>query len=279
MTATTNAPIDSSRSARRPAGSRNRRWRGGLGPIIVLVAIIGAWVALPSMSAVPHYVIPPLADVVSALTDPSAWPNYGQGIAATMSAVGIGLVIGVAVGLGLALLLAELPVLYRAIFPYIVAVEAIPKVALAPLFVIWFGFGLGSKLVVVVLLVFFPVLVNTVHGLREVDTDRIDLFRVAGASKLQRLWRLSLPTALPSIFSGLELAVSGAMVGAVVGEFVGAQQGLGVQILVAQARMDTAGVFALLILLSVIGVALNTLVRVLRRRVVFWVKALPAQTA
>ncbi|MFS0894815.1 ABC transporter permease [Microbacterium sp. 179-I 3D3 NHS] len=239
--------------------------------VLSLLVLLGLWLLVPVITAVPSYVIPPLPEVVSALTDPQAWPTYLTNLQATMTAVAIGFVIGVLIGLVLAIVLSEIPALYAVVFPYIVAIEAIPKVALAPLFVIWFGYGLPSKIVIVVLLVFFPVLVNAVHGLREVDPDRADLFRAAGASRTQIRLRLALPTALPSIFSGLELAVSGAMVGAIVGEFVGAQQGLGVMVLIAQSRLDTAGVFAILILLSTIGIALNLLVRFIRRRVVFWV--------
>jgi NitT/TauT family transport system permease protein len=187
-----------------------------------------------------------------------------------MTEVLLGLGIGVGLGLLLAVTLAQLPRVYGIVFPYIVAIESIPKVAVAPLFVIWFGFGLPSKVVVVVLLAFFPVLVNTIHGLRSVDRDQIDLFRVNGASPLQLRVRLMIPAALPQIFSGLELAVANSMIGAIVAEFVGAQHGLGVLILQAQGRMETAAVFALLIILCGLGILLNVLVRTVRRLVVSW---------
>jgi len=241
-----------------------------VGALAVLAALLSAWQFLPGWLNTPRYVVPPLNEVLVALADPVALPRYLQNAGATMTEVALGLAIGVALGLTLALTLAQLPRVYGIVFPYIVAIESIPKVAVAPLFVIWFGFGLTSKVVVVVLLAFFPVLVNTIHGLRSVDRDQIDLFRVNGASALQTRLRLMIPAALPQIFSGLELAVANAMIGAIVAEFVGAQEGLGVLILQAQGRMETPAVFALLIILSAIGIALNVAVRFLRKRIVTW---------
>ncbi|GLJ62457.1 ABC transporter permease [Microbacterium barkeri] len=241
-----------------------------VGALAVLAALLSAWQFLPGWLNTPRYVVPPLNEVLVALADPVALPRYLQNAGATMIEVALGLAIGVALGLTLALTLAQLPRVYGIVFPYIVAIESIPKVAVAPLFVIWFGFGLTSKVVVVVLLAFFPVLVNTIHGLRSVDRDQIDLFRVNGASALQTRLRLMIPAALPQIFSGLELAVANAMIGAIVAEFVGAQEGLGVLILQAQGRMETPAVFALLIILSAIGIALNVAVRFLRKRIVTW---------
>ncbi|MGO2660634.1 ABC transporter permease [Mycetocola reblochoni] len=251
---------------RRPSG-RGVQITGG---IALLVVLLLAWQFLPGLLNTPRYVIPPLTEVLAALVDPAALPRYLQNAAATMTEVGLGLLIGVALGLGLAVTLAQMPRVYGIVFPYIVAIESIPKVAVAPLFVIWFGFGLPSKVVVVVLLAFFPVLVNTIHGLRSVDRDQIDLFRVNGASPMQLRTRLLIPAALPQIFSGLELAVANAMIGAIVAEFVGAQHGLGVLILQAQGRMETPAVFALLIILSALGILLNLAVRLARRWVITW---------
>jgi NitT/TauT family transport system permease protein len=254
-------------SVRRPA-----RRRGGqlVGTLAVLAVVLLVWQFLPTFLNTPSYVVPVFSDVIVALLDPAAIPRYLDAAGATMTEVLLGLAIGVALGLLLALALAQLPRVYAIVFPYIVAIESIPKVAVAPLFVIWFGFGLPSKVIVVVLLAFFPVLVNTIHGLRSVDRDRVDLFRVNGATALQMRLRLMIPSALPQIFSGLELAVTNAMIGAIVAEFVGAQKGLGVLILQAQGRMETPAVFALLIILSALGILLNTAVRVIRRLVVTW---------
>lgn len=254
------------------ARATRSRMRGSqvVGTLAVLGAVLLAWQFLPQALDTPSYVVPVFSDVLNALLDPEAFPRYLSNAGATMTEVLLGLAIGVALGLLLAVTLAQLPRLYGVVFPYIVAIESIPKVAVAPLFVIWFGFGLPSKIVVVVLLAFFPVLVNTIHGLRSVDRDQVDLFRVNGASPFQLRLRLMIPAALPQIFSGLELAVANSMIGAIVAEFVGAQEGLGVLILQAQGRMETAAVFALLIILSALGILLNVAVRTLRRVVVSW---------
>lgn len=260
-------------SARRRNSSNKRRNSSTvqtIGALGVLAVILLAWQFLPGILNTPRYVVPPLSEVLAALFDPVALPRYLENTAATMTEVGLGLLIGVALWLGLAVTLAQLPRVYGIVFPYIVAIESIPKVAIAPLFVIWFGFGLPSKVVVVILLAFFPVLVNTIHGLRNVDRDQIDLFRVNGATPLQMRMRLMIPAALPQIFSGLELAVANAMIGAIVAEFVGAQHGLGVLILQAQGRMETPAVFALLIILSALGIFLNLSVRLARRWIITW---------
>lgn len=274
MTATTAQPqkrrIETAGTANRTRARNNRR-SSRLGSAALFLAVLLAWQFLPGLTNTPSYVIPELSEVIKALTDPAAFPRYLEGIRYTMTEVGLGLGIGIVIGLGGGMVLAEIPALYRIIFPYIVAIESLPKVALAPLFIIWLGFGLPSKVVVVVLLAFFPILVNTIHGLRSVDRDQIDLFKANGASRAQIRTKLLLPAALPSMFSGLELAVAVSMIGAIVAEFVGAQKGLGVLILQAQAKMETAAVFALLIILSAIGISLNLLVRYLRRKVIFWV--------
>ncbi|WP_265523423.1 ABC transporter permease [Oerskovia flava] len=270
MTAT-QSPTRAAQTGTAPRSrGRSGRRQQVVGSLSVLATLLLAWQFLPTALGTPSYVVPVFSDVMRALLDPAAFPRYLDAAAATMTEVFLGLAIGVTLGLALAITLAQLPTVYGIVFPYIVAIESIPKVAVAPLFVIWFGFGLPSKVVVVVLLAFFPVLVNTIHGLRSVDRDQIDLFRVNGASPMQMRVRLLVPASLPQIFSGLELAVANAMIGAIVAEFVGAQKGLGVLILQAQGRMETPAVFALLIILSALGITLNVLVRLLRRIVVTW---------
>lgn len=258
-----------SRTPRTSRRSGNRRTVVS-GGIVVAAVILVSWQFLPGLTGTPSYVVPALSDVVQALVDPAALPRYLSNAGTTLTEVLAGLAIGIPIGLVGAILLAQFPTAYAIAFPYIVAIESIPKVAIAPLFVIWFGFGLPSKIVVVVLLAFFPVLVNTIHGIRGVDRDQIELFEANGASRGQIRRKLLIPAALPSIFSGLELAVANAMIGAIVAEFVGAQHGLGVLILQAQGAMQTAAVFALLIILSALGITLNLLVRLARRKVIFW---------
>lgn len=267
-TSTSAIDVDSSRNGYRWLSVlRSRR---SVGVVSVFVALMLAWQFLLPVIGMPSYVVPTLEATVNALFDPRALPIYLENAGSTLQVVFIGLGVGVGLGIAGALALARFPTLYAIVFPYVVAIESLPKVAIAPLFVIWFGFGIESKVVVVALLAVFPVLVSTIHGLKNVDPDFVDLFLAAGATHGQVRRKLLIPAALPSLFSGLELAVAASMIGAIVAEFVGAQRGLGVLVLQAQARMDTAAVFALLIILSALGIALNVSVRLLRRKIVFW---------
>ena len=134
--------------------------------------------------------------------------------------------------------------------------QVVPKLALAPLFVMWFGFGMTSTVVITALICFFPLMENTLTGLRQVDAQRLQLFRMLGATRWQTLRRLKVPAALPGILAGLRVAVVLALVGAVVGEFIGASQGLGAVIIATQGMMDTALMFAVLTVIAVIGLLL-----------------------
>jgi NitT/TauT family transport system permease protein len=156
------------------------------------------------------------------------------------------------------------------LYPFIVMFQAMPKVALAPLIIVWFGLGITSKVVSAALVAFFPLMVNTIVGLRSADEDRINLMRSLAASRWQIFWMLQLPNAMPYIFAGLEIAMIFALIGAIVGEFVGAQSGLGMLIQSMNFTMDVAGQFSILLILSVLGLLLNSIVSGVRRRVLFW---------
>jgi len=156
------------------------------------------------------------------------------------------------------------------LYPYIVMFQSMPKVALAPLIIVWFGLGLGSKVVSAALIAFFPLLVNTIVGLRSADEDRVDLMRSLGATQMQIFWMLRLPSALPFLMAGLEVAMVFALVGAIVAEFVGSEAGLGMLIQSRNFSMDVAGEFAVLFILAALGLGLNAVVVLVRKRVLFW---------
>jgi NitT/TauT family transport system permease protein len=156
------------------------------------------------------------------------------------------------------------------LYPFIVMFQAMPKVALAPLVIIWFGLGITSKIVAAALVAFFPLMVNTIAGLRSADEDRVNLMRSLAASRWQIFWMLQLPNAMPYIFAGLEIAMIFALIGAIVGEFVGATAGLGMLIQSMNFTMDVAGQFSILLILSALGLTLSGLIGVIRRRVLFW---------
>ena len=156
------------------------------------------------------------------------------------------------------------------LYPYVVAFQTMPKVAIAPLFVLWFGFGVTSKIIITAAIVFFPVLANTIVGLRSAPRDQIDLLTAFTASQWHIFRMVRVPHALPYVFAGLDIGIVPAVIGAIVGEFVGAQAGLGYLILQRNFSMDAAGMFAILIVLSVIGIVLHAAMRFVARRVIFW---------
>lgn len=190
----------------------------------------------------------------------------------TLQETMIGFVIGSALGIGLAILLSELSFFRTLLQPYIVALQAVPKVAVAPLFLIWFGFGIESKIALVVSIMFFPVLVNTMAGLDNVSEDQLELMRVYRASRWQTLRRLKLYTALPYIFASFEVCLVLSLTAAVIAEMLGSGTtiGLGTLIRIFESRVDTAGIFAVLIVLSLLGVALHSAVIVTQRYVLSW---------
>jgi NitT/TauT family transport system permease protein len=154
--------------------------------------------------------------------------------------------------------------------PYAFALQSLPKVAIAPLIVIWFGFGDGSKIAISALLSFFPVLINSFTGLRAVEPERLDLMRSLSATRFETYRIVKLPNAAPFIFAGIDMAVVYALLGAIVAEFLGAQRGMGVVITQAQAVSDVAGVFAALVILGTLGIVLHATVRWTEAHIVHW---------
>lgn len=271
-------PAEAAAPAPAPPATRGGRARRRLvrevrshGPGVVLFALVLlAWEYLPGALGAEEFIFPPLHAVLENFTDGDRLQLIIDNWQVTMREAGIGLAIGVVLGVVLGFVLAEWRLLNRLVYPYIVAVQALPKVAIAPLFVIWFGFGDEPKILIAALLVFFPVLINTMTGVAAVDAARHDLFASLVASRWQIWSQLLFRTALPHIFAAIEMVVVFAILGAIVGEFISAQEGLGVQLQLMQNNYDTAGVFAILIVLVVTGVVLNAIVRAVRTRVVFW---------
>lgn len=188
----------------------------------------------------------------------------------TLNEILAGLVLGVSVATVLGYLLAKSPVVERILSPYIVASQAIPIVAIAPLLVIWFGPGLLSKVLICALIVFFPVLINTIVGVRSVPEDLRDLMRSLHASRWQQIIKLEIPASLPVFLGGLRIGATLAVIGAVVGEFIGSDRGLGFLINRARGQYDTALVFVAVITLILLAVGLYGLVSMLESRMLTW---------
>jgi NitT/TauT family transport system permease protein len=241
----------------------------------LLVVILGSWEYGVRWLAVPSYILPPPSSILVVL-----WRGLNEGLfsrggywlhaGVTLWEVLLGFFIGSGVGLLLGTIISQFRILEATLRVYIVAIQSLPKIALAPIIVLWFGFGLTSKVVIICLLTFFPLLVTSMAGFKAVDVERLELMRSLGANSWQIFWKVRLPSALPYIFAGLDMAAVFAVVGAVVGEFVGAQRGLGTLILSMNSQMDTAGTFSVFIILALVGVVLHKGLRLVERRLLFW---------
>ena len=181
-----------------------------------------------------------------------------------------GFLVGSICGLLLGFVIALVPLAERILYPYVVAFQTVPKVAIAPIIVIWFGYGVASKVVITATIAFFPLLANTIVGLRAAPRDQIEMMTSYTASRWQVFTMVRLKQALPYIFVGLDIAIVLSVIGAIVGEFVGAKAGLGYLILQKNFNFDMAGTFAILIILSLIGVGLHSIIHFIQRRIVFW---------
>ncbi len=238
--------------------------------ILLLLLLLGIWEGAVRLLGVPVYILPAPSGIVVAFYRGVVSLVYVQGLWITVIETLLGFIAGttLAFALGTVLALSRRAEYY--VYPFIIMFQSLPKVALAPLIVVWFGLGLTSKVVNAALIAFFPLMVNTIVGLRSADEDRVNLMRSLNASAVQIFWMLRLPGALPFIMAGLEVAMIFALIGAIVAEFVGAQHGLGVQIQQLNSMPDVAGVFAVLLILSMLGLLLNQMILLIRRRVLFW---------
>ena len=237
-------------------------------PAVLLLLLVGGWELAARLGWVEDYLLPAPSEVARALVEdrdillPDAW--------VTAQEVLLGFAIALAVGVAVAVALHLSPMLRRALYPIVVASQAVPIVVIAPILVIWFGFGMGPKLIVIALICFFPIVVNTLDGLRAADRDQVRMLRTLGAGRWDTFRRLELPGSLPYVFSGAKIAVAVAVIGAVFGELVGSDAGLGHAIQVGMAQLLTARVFAAVLLLSAMAIALFALVSLIERRAVPW---------
>jgi NitT/TauT family transport system permease protein len=249
---------------------RYRRWKEHLASVAVLIVLVALLQLLLPAFHVPRYVFPTPGSVAAALGADLGSVKFWANAASTLIEVLLGCVIGAAIGFGLGVVLTQSSFLDAVVTPYVIALQAVPKVALAPVIVVALGYGLPSKVAIAAIVAFFPLLVNVMVGIREADEGQLELMRALRASRLQVLRHVQLPGALPTILGGLEVAVVFSVVGAIVGEFTGASSGLGYLIDQRSFSLNQAGVFSTLIVLSAMGLALDLLVRRLGRVLVRW---------
>jgi putative hydroxymethylpyrimidine transport system permease protein len=256
-------PAAPARSARVPASI------GRYGPpIMITLAGVGLWQLILPLAHVPEYLVPTPSEIAADMT--TDWPVLEPALLVTAREILLGFVIAVAGGVGLAVLLHLVSVLRRAVYPVLIGSQTIPIVVLAPVLVILFGYGITPKLVIVALICFFPIVVNGIDGLRSVDGELISMMRTLDASRWSILRRVEFPAALPSIFSGMRIAATFAAIGAVFGEWSGSNQGLGYVMLAATPNLLTARIFAAIVYLTLIALALFGIVSLLERVLVPW---------
>jgi len=255
----------------RHIGAKVARW---LLPALTLAALVAIWQlaassgALADLLGLEPFLVPSPAEIGSAL-----WENrslLAENARVTLEEVLLGFLIGLVAGLGFAVLLRLSETLRRAFYPLMVGSQAVPILVFAPVLVVWFGYGIWPKLVVVALVCFFPIAVNAADGLRSVDPEATKMMRSLDASRGQILRRVEIPTSLPFVFSGARIAATYAPIAAVFGEWAGADSGLGVLIRLDSARLETARLFAAAAVLAAIALALFALIALAERRIVTW---------
>jgi NitT/TauT family transport system permease protein len=238
--------------------------------VLLLALSLVVWEASVRGLRVPAFVLPRPSQIGLALYRGGASGVYLENLWITLAETLLGFALGSVVAFVVGTALAASRTAEYFLYPYIVMFQSVPKVALAPLVVVWFGLGITSKVVSAALIAFFPLLVNTIVGLRSADGDRVDLMRSLSATELQIFWMLRLPSSLPFVMAGLEVAMVLSLVGAIVAEFVGAEAGLGMLIQSRNFSMDVAGEFAILFILGAMGLLLNAVLVGVRKRVLFW---------
>lgn len=248
------------------------RFRWLLVPLAFIV-VVGVWEAITQAGLVAAIILPAPSAIFTAFIDLVTADYFFGHLWTTLSETVAGFAIALVLGLALGTLLAEFTILRTTIYPYIVAFQVLPKSALAPLFITWFGFGLMSKLVMATVISFFVITLNTMVGLESYEEDAFLLMRSLRANRWQIFAKLKIPSAAPFIFAGLKNGITLALIGAVVGEFVAARKGLGLLVETYNFQMKIPLVFATIIVLSLVGLALYGIMELVDRRVVFWRRA------
>jgi ABC-type nitrate/sulfonate/bicarbonate transport system permease component len=235
---------------------------------MTLVLLLLIWQAATVFWSIPNWLLPAPSRIVTAMW---MWRQIlFRDIAITVSETVLGFLAALLIAVPLAALLVSSNLIWRALYPLLSAVQSIPKNALAPLLILWFGTGQFSKVVIAFLICFFPIVINALSGMILIDADALDMVKSLRANRWQIFWYFRLPNALPYIFAASKVAITLALVGAVIGEFVGADSGLGYLILISSSQLQTDLAFVAIVLLALIGMALFSLIGAIERRAMPW---------
>jgi NitT/TauT family transport system permease protein len=233
-----------------------RNWRRNIeraGPVLLIVLLVVVWQILTRALDVPKFLLPAPTDIARLMVD--EWPLIQMHSLATIASIVSGYVTAVLFALSISALMIRFPLVERLIMPIFVGLQSVPKIAIAPLILVWVGAGIGSKILVVTSIAFFPIVINTMAGFKEVDRGLADVFRSVDANQRQMFFRLRLPYAMPYIFAGLRIATTLSVLGAIVAEWLAASNGLGYLVLSGSFNFNTARSFAAIIALAAIGTA------------------------
>ncbi|MBY6414615.1 ABC transporter permease [Rhodococcus sp. BP-252] len=267
-TASHPAPTHHRRSLKSTVPSFRNTWSGLWRPLALVAVLIAAWWAVTESELVAPYILPSPADTWNTMLENASY-LAGHTWVTTYETVA-GFVIAALVGEAVAVLMIYSSSLEKTMYPLILFAQVIPKIAIAPLFVVWLGFGASPKILVAVLMAFFPIVIAGMAGLRSVDPEILELTSTMGASRWKTFAKVRFPASLPQLMSGLKIAATLAVTGAVVGEFVGANEGLGYVILQANGNIDTAMLFAALIIMSALGIILFMIIEIAEKFLIPW---------
>ncbi|MBN2982189.1 MULTISPECIES: ABC transporter permease [Cohnella] len=235
-----------------------------------LAVFVLAWQGYVALSGVPPQILPAPGAFVQKFIDNVTMSGFGEHMGTTLYEIAIGFLIGCAAGLVIGYILAKSPLVERLLTPYIVLAQIIPKISIAPLFLLWFGLGASAKVALVVIGVFFPIMVNTIIGIRSVENNMKDLLYILRASPLQRFFSVEVPFSLPSIMAGVKVATTYAITGAVIGEMVGAKAGLGYLVISGSENYDINMILTAVLILSLIGLVLYLLANYAEKKLLHW---------
>lgn len=235
---------------------------------VLLILLLILWEAIIRIFSVPQFVLPAPSEIAVALYQKAG--TLATATLVTAEEVLIGFAFAAVVGISLALLIVRFQLFGRALYPIIVLFQTVPKVALAPIFILWFGYDLAPKVVLIMVIAFFPITLNMLSGLESVEPSLIALMRSVGATQTDILFKVRIPHALPHLMAGMKVAITFSVIGAIVGEFAGASAGLGYAIQFASTQLETPLVFAALIVVSVVGILFYYVIEWLERLLVPW---------
>lgn len=244
------------------------KWMRLVAPLVLLLLLLGVWELSVDWFDVKPFILPSPSRILTTFVENFSLLSWHGAV--TFLEIFLGLLMGSLGGILLAIVVFYSPILDKALYPLIIGSQMIPVFAVAPILIVWMGYGVWPKVTVAALISFFPLVVNVSDGLREPTEEAVDLFRSLGATRQQIFWKLRLPASLPTLFSGLKVSATLAVVGATIGEWVGSHQGLGYLMLQSNARLRMDLVFAAILMLALLGLFLFGALRIIERRVVHW---------